>query len=88
MQNKQAGLHIYNLGTGQGYSVLDIIHAFETVSGQSIPYQIVPRRQGDIAVCYADSRHAASELKWQTKYDLHHMMADAWNWQQHNPNGY
>lgn len=88
MQNKQAGLHIYNLGTGQGYSVLDIIHAFETVSGQPIPYQIVPRRQGDIAVCYADSTRAASELKWQTKYDLHRMMADAWNWQQHNPNGY
>lgn len=88
MRHMQPGMHIYNLGTGQGYSVLDIIHAFEKASQQTIPYQIVPRRAGDIATCYADAQRAATELGWQAQYDLDTMMADAWRWQQHNPNGY
>lgn len=83
-----SGIHIYNLGTGNGYSVLDIIHAFETASGQIIPYTIEPRRAGDIAVCYADPTLAATELKWTAKRGLPDMMHDAWRWQSDHPNGY
>jgi UDP-glucose 4-epimerase len=82
------GVHIYNLGTGQGYSVLEIVRAFEAASGQKIPYQIVPRRAGDIASCYANPERAAQELGWQAQRDLACMMADAWRWQELNPQGY
>lgn len=84
----KAGVHIYNLGTGQGYSVLEMVHAFESVSGKPLPHQICSRRAGDIAVCYADAAKARRELGWQAQYDLRQMLADAWRWQQQNPNGY
>ncbi|MBN3860194.1 UDP-glucose 4-epimerase GalE [Neisseriaceae bacterium PsAf] len=83
-----AGRHVYNLGTGQGYSVLETIHTFEKVTGQSIPYEIVNRRDGDIAVCYSDPSLAKKELHWQTHNNLEQMMVDTWNWQKNNPNGY
>ncbi|ULJ59850.1 UDP-glucose 4-epimerase GalE [Wielerella bovis] len=85
---KQSGVHIYNLGTGVGYSVLDIVKAFEAASGQTVPYAIKPRRAGDIATCYADPSKAKTELGWTAQRDLHTMIADAWRWQSHNPNGY
>lgn len=88
LKSKQAGVHIYNLGTGTGYSVLDIVCEFERASGQKVPYTIKPRRAGDIAVCYADSSKAASELAWTAKRNLADMMRDAWRWQSQNPNGY
>ncbi len=84
----QPGVHIYNLGTGQGYSVLDIVHAFEQASGITIPYEIVPRRAGDIASCYANPDLARAQLGWHAQRNLPAMMADAWRWQQQNPNGY
>ena len=87
-KSQTAGIHIYNLGTGQGYSVLDIIHAFEAASGQTIPYAIHPRRAGDIATCYANPAKAQAELGWQAERNLHTMMQDAWRWQSQNPNGY
>lgn len=87
-KSQTAGTHIYNLGTGQGYSVLDIIHAFEAASGQTIPYAIHPRRAGDIATCYANPAKAQAELGWQAERNLHTMMQDAWRWQSQNPNGY
>ncbi|XXQ67794.1 UDP-glucose 4-epimerase GalE [Neisseriaceae bacterium B1] len=85
---KTAGVHIYNLGTGTGYSVLDIVKAFEAASGQRVPYALKPRRAGDIAVCYADPSKAAAEIGWTAQRDLHTMMVDAWRWQSGNPNGY
>lgn len=84
----QAGVHIYNLGTGQGYSVLEIIQAFEQASGKKIPYQIAPRRAGDIASCFANPQLARQKLGWQAQRDLNSMMTDAWHWQQQNPHGY
>ncbi len=84
----QSGLHTYNLGTGTGYSVLDIVAAFSAVSGVNIPYKLCPRREGDIAVCFANPVKAAEQLGWHTQYDLATMMADAWRWQSQNPNGY
>ena len=83
-----AGLHIYNLGTGSGYSVLDMVHAFEKANDIRIPYQLVARRPGDIATCYSDPSRAAQELGWTAKRDLTAMMKDTWNWQKNNPNGY
>lgn len=85
---KDAGLKIYNLGTGHGYSVLDVIHAFEKACGHEIPYAIKPRRAGDIAMCYADSALAKEELGWQAQYDLDQMCASSWKWQSMNPDGY
>lgn len=82
------GAHVWNLGTGHGYSVLDMVRAFEAASGRPIPYRIAPRRPGDIAACYADSRKAKQELGWRAKRGLPEMMRDAWRWQQMNPNGY
>ncbi len=82
------GFHIWNLGTGKGYSVLQIIKAFEKVSGKSIPYFIAPRRHGDIAISYANPEKAEKELLWKAKYDLNKMMKDTWNWIVKNPNGY
>ncbi|WP_321390974.1 UDP-glucose 4-epimerase GalE [uncultured Desulfuromusa sp.] len=85
---EDSGVLIYNLGTGTGYSVLEIITAFEKVSGQSIGYKIAPRRSGDIAECWADSDLAKKELKWQAELGLDAMMRDSWNWQNKNPQGY
>ena len=77
-----------NLGTGHGYSVLDVIHAFEKACGKKIPYVIDPRRPGDIAECYADPSKAKRELGWEAEYGIEEMCADSWNWQQKNPDGY
>ncbi|MBO5564789.1 MAG: UDP-glucose 4-epimerase GalE [Lachnospiraceae bacterium] len=82
------GLFIYNLGTGVGYSVLDIVRNFEEATGKTIPYVIDPRRPGDIAACYASPEKAKKELSWEAKYGIRDMCADAWNWQSSNPNGY
>ena len=85
---KTAGVHVYNLGTGHGYSVLDMIRAFEKACGKTLPYDIKPRRAGDIASCYASSEKAEKELGWKAEYDLEKMCLDQWNWQKNNPNGY
>lgn len=82
------GLVIYNLGTGVGYSVLDIIHNFEKACGKKIPYVIAPRRPGDIATCYSDPSKAERELGWKAQYGIDRMCEDAWRWQTMNPNGY
>lgn len=82
------GLVVYNLGTGQGYSVLEMVAAFERASGRPIPYEIVGRRPGDIASCYADPARALTELGWRAEYGVEDMVADAWRWQSENPNGY
>jgi len=82
------GVFIYNLGTGNGYSVLDMVKAFEAASGKVIPYQVSPRRKGDIAACYAAPEKAFSDLGWQAERDLDVMMQDTWRWQSANPNGY
>ncbi|AWX14548.1 UDP-glucose 4-epimerase GalE [Mergibacter septicus] len=84
----QAGLYIYNLGTGKGYSVLDMLKAFEKANQIEIPYQVVDRRAGDIAICYSDPTKALQQLGWKTKRDLAQMMRDTWHWQKNNPNGY
>jgi len=86
--NQNPGLVTYNLGTGRGYSVLDLVKAFENASGVKIPYKIVGRRAGDIAMCYADPTKAEKELGWVAKYDVNKMCKDSWNWQSKNPNGY
>ena len=77
-----------NIGTGQGYSVLEMVRAFEAGSGKSIPYQIAPRRDGDIAEFYADPKHAEELLGWRAELDLEKMCADHWRWQSQNPDGY
>ena len=82
------GLFIYNLGTGKGYSVLDVVHAFEKASGKKIPYEIQARRPGDIATCYSDPSKAYKELGWKAERDIEEMCEDSWRWQSQNPNGY
>lgn len=82
------GVEIINLGTGTGYSVLDIVHTFERVNGVKVPYQIVPRRPGDIAECWADPKKAKELLGWQAEKNLEDMCRDSWRWQTQNPNGY
>lgn len=82
------GIYTYNLGTGKGYSVLELVHAFEAVTGVKIPYEIRPRRAGDIAACYADPSKAQAELGWKAEKTLEQMCEDAWRWQKNNPNGY
>ena len=82
------GLWTVNLGTGQGYSVLDIVKAFQKASGREIPYQIVDRRPGDVACCYADPSAAERELGWKAERGLDDMCADSWRWQRDNPDGY
>jgi UDP-glucose 4-epimerase len=82
------GLAVYNLGTGRGYSVMEVVAAFEEVSMREIPYRVVGRRPGDIAVCYADPSRAAVELGWTSRRDIADMCADAWRWQSGNPDGY
>lgn len=84
----QPSLHIFNLGTGTGYSVLQIIQKFREVSGEPIPHQIAPRRSGDIARCFADPSRARDQLGWHCKHDLNDMIEHTWNWQKNNPNGY
>jgi UDP-glucose 4-epimerase len=85
---KNPGVVTYNLGTGQGYSVLDVIHAFESASGKDVPYQITERRAGDAAICYADPSKAKEELNWTAERSLEDMCRDTWRWQSQNPNGY
>ncbi len=85
---EKCGLKIYNLGTGHGYSVLDIVKAFEKASGVKIPYEITARRPGDIATCYADASKAKAELGWEAQYGIEEMCEDSWRWQKNNPEGY
>lgn len=82
------GCEAFNLGTGQGYSVLDIVHAFERVNRVKVPYQIGPRRAGDVATVFADASKAKAELHWVARKDLSDMCRDSWNWQKQNPQGY
>ncbi|WP_231758590.1 UDP-glucose 4-epimerase GalE [Microbulbifer elongatus] len=84
----ESGCYTYNLGTGRGSSVLEIVRAFAEAAGKDIPYQIVPRRPGDIAECYADPAYAEKELGWKAEFDLKRMVTDTWRWQSQNPNGY
>lgn len=86
--NDAPDVRIYNLGTGRGYSVLEMIHAFSSVCGKPIPYTIKPRRPGDIATCYADPSLAQKELGWTAERGLMEMCEDSWRWQTMNPNGY
>ena len=85
---KKSGVYVYNLGTGNGYSVLEVIAAFEKACGKKLPYSIKPRRAGDIAECYADASKAKRELGWEAKLGIDEMCASLWNWQRKNPNGY
>ncbi|TNZ80573.1 UDP-glucose 4-epimerase GalE [Vibrio parahaemolyticus] len=84
----KAGLHIYNLGTGNGYSVLEMVKAFESACGKNVPYQLVERRPGDIAECWADPSKAMNELGWKASRTLEEMTGDTWRWQSNNPQGY
>lgn len=86
--DEQPDVYIYNLGTGKGYSVLDVIHAFSKAVGKDIPYVIKPRRAGDIATCYSDASKAGRELGWKASRGIDEMCADSWRWQSMNPNGY
>ena len=85
---KKSGVYVYNLGTGNGYSVLEVIAAFEKACGKKLPYSFKPRRAGDIAECYADASKAKRELGWEAKLGIDEMCASLWNWQRKNPNGY
>ena len=85
---KKCGLAIYNLGTGHGYSVLDVVNAFERENGLKVPYSIKPRRPGDIATCYCNPAKAKAELGWQAQYEIGDMCRDSWNFQKNNPKGY
>jgi len=82
------GCQIYNLGTGKGYSVIDVIKSFEKISGNKIPYKIAARREGDIAECFADPSLSKKVLKWEAEFGMDEMIRDHWNWQSKNPNGY
>jgi len=85
---KKCGLAIYNLGTGHGYSVLDVVNAFEKANGLKVPYRIKPRRPGDIATCYCNPAKAKEELDWEAQYEIEDMCRDSWNFQKNNPHGY
>ena len=85
---RHCGVAIYNLGTGHGYSVLDVGNAFQKATGIPIPYAIKPRRPGDIGIYYSDPTKAKRELGWEAKLSLEDMCADAWRWQKNNPRGY
>ena len=87
-QCNDAGVHVYNLGTGHGYSVMDMIHAFEKACGKKLPYKVCERRPGDIAACYACPDKAKAELKWEAKFGIEEMCASQWKWQSGNPMGY
>mgnify|MGYP006193615635 CR=1 FL=1 len=84
----QTGVHVWNLGTGTGHSVLEVVRAFEQVSGRKVPFRIDARRPGDVAECWASAAKAASELGWRAQRDMHTMLVDAWRWQSQNPDGY
>ncbi len=86
--NRKCGLAIYNLGTGHGYSVLEVVNAFMKENGVFVPYSIKPRRPGDIATCYCNPTKAKVELGWEARYGIDEMCRDSWNWQKNNPNGY
>ena len=86
--NGRSGVEIFNLGTGTGSSVLDVIKAFSAACGKELPYVIEPRRAGDVTANYADCTKAREEMGWEAQYDLADMCRDSWNWQSHNPNGY
>ncbi|MAD89784.1 MAG: UDP-glucose 4-epimerase GalE [Pseudoalteromonas sp.] len=86
--NIEAGAHIYNLGTGKGYSVFEMVTAFEKAANKPVPYEVKPRRPGDIAACYAAPEKALNELGWQAERGINEMMEDTWRWQSNNPNGY
>lgn len=85
---KSTGVQVYNLGTGKGYSVLDVVKAFESACGKPVPYSIVPRRAGDVAACYADPTKAKEEMGWCAQFDIARMCVDSWRWQSNNPDGY
>ncbi|HDR8315197.1 TPA: UDP-glucose 4-epimerase GalE, partial [Bacillus cereus] len=85
---KTKGVEAYNLGTGKGYSVLEMVKAFEKVSGKKIPYKVIGRRPGDVAICFADVSKAKRELGWEAEYGLEEMCVDSWRWQVNNKNGY
>jgi UDP-glucose 4-epimerase len=85
---RRCGIGIYNVGTGHGYSVLDMVKAFVRVNGVDVPYSIKPRRAGDIATCYCNPAKAKAELGWEAKYGIDEMVRDSWNWQRQNPDGY
>lgn len=85
---RNCGLAVYNIGTGRGYSVLDVVKAFEKVNNVTVPYSIKPRRPGDIATCYCNPAKAKAELGWEAEYDIEDMCRDSWNWQKNNPRGY
>lgn len=85
---RQCGLAVYNLGTGRGYSVLEVVKAFEQVNGVKVPYSIKPRREGDIATCYSNPAKAEQELGWRAEYGIEEMCRDSWRWQSQNPNGF
>ena len=84
----KTGVHVFNLGTGKGYSVLDVVRAFSRACGRDLPCQICPRRDGDIAETYCDASKAKELMGWEALYDIDDMCADSWRWQQMNPNGY
>ena len=86
--NQNAGCEVFNLGTGTGYSVLDMVNTFSEVNAVAVPYQITDRRPGDLATCYADPAKSAEKLGWKAEKTLEDMCRDAWNWQKKNPNGY
>jgi UDP-glucose 4-epimerase len=88
MAKEDGGVWIYNLGTGTGYSVLDVIHAFEEANGLKVNFTFKPRRAGDIPACYADPAKAEKELGWKAKYGIREMCEDSWRWQKNNPDGY
>lgn len=88
LQKMQPGVHAYNLGTGRGYSVLEVLRAYENACGKRLPYRIQPRRTGDVAVCCCDAAKAREELGWVAEKTLEDMCADQWRWQSRNPNGY
>lgn len=88
LQHMKPGVAIYNLGTGQGYSVLDVVKAYSKACGKEIPYEIKPRRAGDIATCYSDPTKAKTELGWEAQYGIEEMCRDSYHWQSMNPDGY
>ncbi|RYZ87166.1 MAG: NAD-dependent epimerase/dehydratase family protein, partial [Moraxellaceae bacterium] len=85
---RHCGNHVWNIGTGNGSSVLEIVAQFERVTGRKIPFKHMPRREGDIAACWANASKAEQDLGWKAAYNLQDMIADLWNWQTKNPNGY
>ena len=85
---KNTGAEVFNLGTGKGTSVLDLVKAFERVNGVKVPYKVTPRRPGDIATCYSDPHKAEAVLHWKTEKTVDDMCRDTWRWQTQNPNGF